>query len=109
MGHEQSDRLRVGPEVLVPVPALGHRQVEDVVEVGWEPGEVTGGQVDRLAPNPGLLERVPSRGIGEAGNTPHFVLARQSPGDGSGDLTGRTGDQDLGTAHGPMLSERLTR
>ena len=36
--HEEARRLRVGPEVLVPPAALGHRKVEHVVEVGRDAG-----------------------------------------------------------------------
>ena len=63
------------------------------------PAEVTRGQVDGLAPNPGLLEAFPRRGVGEAGDAPHLVVGREGSGDGSGDLAARTGDQDLGSAH----------
>ena len=108
VGHEQSDRLRVDSEVFVPLAALGDRQVEDVVEVGWEPCEVAGGQIDRLAPHPGLLECVPRGGIGEAGDALHFVLGGQRLGDGSGDLPGRTRDQDFGAAHGVIVGAQAT-
>ena len=99
VSHQEADRLRVGREVLVPPAALGHRQVEHVVEVGRETGEVTCGQVDGLTPNPRLLEAFPRRRVGEAGDAPHLVVGRKCPGDGSGDLAARTGDQDLGSAH----------
>ena len=106
VGHQQPDGLRIGPEVFVPLAALGHRQVDHVVEVGWETIEVTCGQVDRLAPHPRLLEVFTHRGIGEPGDPPDFVIDRQGFGDGSGNLSGWTGDQNLGTAHGLMVCDR---
>lgn len=41
------------------------------------------------------------------GDTPHLVVGRQSAGDRGGDLAGRTGDQDFGAAHEPMVGDPL--
>ncbi len=105
VGHQEANRLGVGPEVLVPPAALGHRQVDDVVEVGRNPGEVAVGQVDGFAPHAGLLEAVPRRAVGEAGDAPYLVVGRKRLGDGSGDLPGRTRDQDFGAAHAVIVSD----
>ena len=93
--HEEPDRLCVGGEILVPPTALGHGEVDDVVEIGRNPGEVTTGQVDRLAAHARLLEVISRRGVGEAGDAPHLVVGREGLGDWNGDLPGGAGDEDL--------------
>ena len=68
--------------------------------------EVTCRQVYRLAPHPCLLEIFTGRGVREPGDAPDLVIDGQGLGDGSGNLSGRTGDQDLGTAHPLMVCDR---
>src|SRR6478735_4872622 len=108
VGHEESDRLGVGPEVLIPPAALGHRQVDDVVEVGRNPGVVAVGQVDGFAPHAGLLEALTRSAVGEAGDAPYLVIGCEGRGDGPGDLPGRTRDQYFEAAHAVIVSEQAT-
>ena len=92
---------------LCPSAALGHRQIEHVIEVGREPDEVTGGQVDRRHRTP-AFPRPPRPPMGESGDTPHLVIDRQGPGDWRGILTARTGDQDLVVRAALMVGDVLS-
>ena len=107
--HQQAGRFGVGAEVLVPSAALGHRQVEHVVEVGRKSAEVTRREVDGLAPNARLLQAFPCRRVAEAGDAPHFVVGREGLRDGCGDLAARSGDQDFGSAHALIVGNGLKR
>jgi hypothetical protein len=108
VGHQETDGLRVGREVLVPSAALGDREIDDVVEVGRDRSEVTGGQIDRLASHARLLEALSGGGVGEPGDAPHLVVGGKRLGDGGCDLAGRTGDENLRAAHELMVGSRST-
>ena len=97
--HQKACRFGVRAEVLVPSAALGHRKVEDIVEVGRKSAEIARREVHGLAPDAALLQALARRGIGETGDAPHLVVGRQRLGDGCGHLAARSGDENLGSAH----------
>ena len=102
--HQEPDGLGVGREIFLPVPALGHRQVEHIIKIGGQAVKLPGGQVDGDAAHPRLLQGLTRRRVGEPGNTPDFVIGRQGLGDRTGNLSGRTGDQNLRATHELIVS-----